>query len=757
MCVVLAICLLAAWPFLVQPGLPQETDAELHILRTAELHHLLSSGAVYPRWAPDFYFGYGYPLFNYYAPLSYYLGAALMAVPTVGAVLAVKLVFVLGVAAAGSGMYAFVRRHWGEHAGLIAASAYLFTPYIQYIDPHARGDLPEALSLGLFPWVLWAFSRLSDRRLRWRVPFAAGLLAALICTHNLMALIFGVMVASWMGWRFLFDRQGPERPLGQRIATYAPELAALTLSVLLSAFFWLPVALERHAVQLGNLVSHGGHFDFRNHFLTLREMLRTTELLDLGATEPHYVRNVGLAQWVFGLLGGATLLLRRPPFRRHGLFFLIASAVLCLLMLPVSTFVWQRVPLMPFIQFPWRLLGPLAACVAVLSGIATASLGAAMAERRKASLTTAIVAAFVLLGLPLTFPPEWPADFGPTQPADIIRHELEGRWLGTTSGGEFVPADVMMVAGPNGKVLQSYVTGEQVDRVNRATLPDAAQVTQINDHPLRWSYEIKTSSPFVFRLFHFYFPGWVARLDGETVPITPAKPDGFMTVEIPARAHKLQVSFHDTPQRTFGWAVSGLGLLLCLAAGYMPGTPTDHPGQALRLPLRTAYPLLTAILVLLIVRGALAPTLGWFRLESQGLKVARAEHTVHYVFDGQIALIGYNWQPADPGASGELILYWRALRPVGENLQVFVHLRDQQGMVAAQSDKLNPGDYPTERWPLDKYIRDEHILRIPPDLPPGEYQIAVGLWRMSVGTRIPIVNDAGQPTGDSAFLESIDY
>ncbi|MFQ5421059.1 MAG: hypothetical protein ACE5EY_11940, partial [Anaerolineae bacterium] len=69
---VLAIALVAVWPFISRASLPPGTDAELHIFRLVELSHLVRSGEFYPRWAPDFYHGFGYPIFNYYAPLSYY-------------------------------------------------------------------------------------------------------------------------------------------------------------------------------------------------------------------------------------------------------------------------------------------------------------------------------------------------------------------------------------------------------------------------------------------------------------------------------------------------------------------------------------------------------------------------------------------------------------------------------------------------------------------------------------------------------------
>ncbi|MEW5989028.1 MAG: hypothetical protein AB1791_20575, partial [Chloroflexota bacterium] len=105
--VVVAICLMALWPFLSRPGLPQETDAELHIFRLAELSRLVRGGVVYPRWAPHFYYGYGYPIFNYYAPLTYYLGLLVELLPGLGPVEGVKAVFALGLWLGSLGIYGF--------------------------------------------------------------------------------------------------------------------------------------------------------------------------------------------------------------------------------------------------------------------------------------------------------------------------------------------------------------------------------------------------------------------------------------------------------------------------------------------------------------------------------------------------------------------------------------------------------------------------------------------------------------------------
>ncbi|MCA9997490.1 MAG: hypothetical protein KDE56_17145, partial [Anaerolineales bacterium] len=82
---VVAIAFIALWPFLHIPSLPQGTDAELHIFRLVELSQLVRGGELYPRWAPDFYHGYGYPIFNYYAPLTYYVGLLVELLPRLDA------------------------------------------------------------------------------------------------------------------------------------------------------------------------------------------------------------------------------------------------------------------------------------------------------------------------------------------------------------------------------------------------------------------------------------------------------------------------------------------------------------------------------------------------------------------------------------------------------------------------------------------------------------------------------------------------
>jgi uncharacterized membrane protein len=52
-------------------------DARHSVYFLFEFDRAIQDGILYPRWAPDFTFGYGYPFFNIYGPLSSYIGEAL--------------------------------------------------------------------------------------------------------------------------------------------------------------------------------------------------------------------------------------------------------------------------------------------------------------------------------------------------------------------------------------------------------------------------------------------------------------------------------------------------------------------------------------------------------------------------------------------------------------------------------------------------------------------------------------------------------
>ena len=215
-------------------------DGEYHLLRLFLLDHSLRAGLWYPRWLPGLFMGFGYPLFNFYAPLTYYLGAIFirLGLDTYGALQTVTAGAVL---AGTAGMYALATGLLGTAPrGLFAAAAYVLAPYPFIHNLYLRGAVPEMWGVALVPWVLWAGLQAYGR-----ASLAASMaltlaLSALVLLHNLSALIGAGLVLPWVAVLAAMDRH---------VAGVRSIVAATAAALGITAFFWLPALGERGLVQ----------------------------------------------------------------------------------------------------------------------------------------------------------------------------------------------------------------------------------------------------------------------------------------------------------------------------------------------------------------------------------------------------------------------------------------------------------------------------------------------------------------------------
>lgn len=101
-----------------------------------------------------------------------------------------------------------------------------------------------------------------------------------------------------------------------------------------------------------------------------------------------------------------------------------------------------------------------------------------------------------------------------------------------------------------------------------------------------------------------------------------------------------------------------------------------------------------------------------------------------------------------------LPLLWRAVRPVDEDLTAFVHLEDLGGRIVAQADgpPASYGRFPTSSWRAGDWLPVEVSWEIPSDVQVGKlYQLQLGLYRPSDGTRIPAFRADGRPWPNDAL------
>ncbi|MBK8988395.1 MAG: hypothetical protein IPM39_20400 [Chloroflexi bacterium] len=110
-------------------------------------------------------------------------------------------------------------------------------------------------------------------------------------------------------------------------------------------------------------------------------------------------------------------------------------------------------------------------------------------------------------------------------------------------------------------------------------------------------------------------------------------------------------------------------------------------------------------------------------------------------FNTLTTLLGVNFTPGLP-VSLTPTLIWRAETETPTSYRVFVHLVDEAGQIVAQSDGEPAGwTRPTTGWLPDEIILDAHTLDLS-SVPPGVYQINVGLYDPVGGGRVPLPDGA---------------
>jgi 4-amino-4-deoxy-L-arabinose transferase-like glycosyltransferase len=100
-------------------------------------------------------------------------------------------------------------------------------------------------------------------------------------------------------------------------------------------------------------------------------------------------------------------------------------------------------------------------------------------------------------------------------------------------------------------------------------------------------------------------------------------------------------------------------------------------------------------------------------------------------------------EAAQPPCDLAIALHWRALVAQPDDFQVFLHLAGPDGRPVVQADGAPlAGAYPTSLWSPGERVLDRRVLRLPAGLPPGEYRLLAGLYRLEGGARLATATGA---------------
>ena len=746
--IILALLLgaLSVWPFITRGGLPHGTALELHVYRAAEMADIVRDGVLYPRWAPDFLYGYGLPLFNYAAPASTALATFFQLVTESDAVDGVRFVLVTAALAGTAGMYAFVRRRWGPVAGLVATATYVLSPAVLFYLPYRSGDLSLMLALHLTPVVLWAVDRALYVGSRWDTAIVAGTGALLLLADERTAPWLFLMVVGWLLWTRIWDRA----------CQYRPAWVGMVLGIGLSAVFWYPALAERHLVSWTAVGTPEPSLP-----LILGELLSPSAAMDMGAFNPAARRNLGLVLWLFALgslLGLLAIMRWRVRYVRRWLheedgwwlYFALLSGGLFVLI------AFHALSLSPVQQ-----LALLTLVMAITAGRMSLWLSWQRHNWQRSLGLALLVGLPILNALPTLVPPSWPSDFGDTDAPARLQLELDEYSLASIPPGDPIPLPFSSVPAPSRRLVESYFSGA-VDPVDRTTILPG-QVNVVGHAATSVRLLVRAPTRMILPLYISAFDGWRAEIDSQEVPLTTSD-DGRLQVLVPAGVHDVLIHFGDTAARGIGWGLSLLALfgLVAVTFGQREGQAAD-PAQSLLLLSVQEARIVGAILgALFLALPALVGRPGVFWLQSpRGMVLERGTALQRYTQAG-IDILAYDLAASTVGAGDtlDLTLYWRAVRPPADNFQVTVSLINaSNGQRAAQSYKRHVGGYPTTRWPMNRYVRDQHLLSLPADVSRGTYLLLVELWQCQTaaddcrpGQRLEFFGERGISLGRELVL-----
>lgn len=568
------LALLLAIPALLPLAAPgyflEAHDARHSIFFLVEFDQAVHDGALWPVWGPDHAVGFGYPLWLLYAPLAYFIaeGFHLLGLGFAASVKATwALCFIIGAL----GMYRLGRRWWGPTGALIASVAYTYAPY-HLAQIYVRGALAEFAALAWFPWVLLAFAKLWDAPGARRTAWAALSLGILLLTHTVSTLIFipllGGFLLLWavQTWRNKQDAGAPAP--GPALAW---TFVALLGGGMLAAIFLLPMLGERNYIVQTQWVSNT--YDYRQHFVYLAQFFdpRWGYGYSVPGAGDGMSFQVGILTFIAAAMAALAALRRSLgdfPRRAEALYLAFATAVALFAMTPAARSLWDILPLVDLVQFPWRLLSLVVVTLALLAGAGGSWLDGRYAHGdTPGGVAYAFTLGLALASFAYTRPVLLPLQPRDESPVAVLDFELEHPDMrGMTRWSERLPAN------EDSPLIAQYLAGEPLQRA--AIAAGRGEILSQTAGAASAFAQVRADSDMTLRFYTYYFPGWRATVDGVPAEITPEQPNGLITLRLPPGDHDVRLRFGATPLRAIGAALS-LGALAAIIALWFWGRRRD--------------------------------------------------------------------------------------------------------------------------------------------------------------------------------------
>lgn len=296
-----------------------------------------------PRMTPDFSFKMGYPVFNFYAPASYWI-TSMFSLAGFDTINALKLSFLLSILIGFVAMYLFLKEYFDFFPSLTGAVLYVSSLYYP-LDIFVRGNLGEVWFLALFPLALFFLEKNTKKPSQFLFFFSVVTLSLLFTVHNLLSIVSVFII---LGYILLKSHK-------------KIHFIAMIFAFLLSSYFIIPMLAENHLTYATSIATKT---NYKDHFVCPSQLWQSQWGFGgsvKGCTDgmSFMIGKLQLLFFAFGLLTFTIRLLKRKkisnmPFYTFILFITFGSLYMTTYQ---SKFLWDILsPLLSIFQFPWRFI-----------------------------------------------------------------------------------------------------------------------------------------------------------------------------------------------------------------------------------------------------------------------------------------------------------------------------------------------------------------------------------------------------------------
>ncbi len=535
-------------PFLSNGFFPIHDDTQ--VARVYEMTNALKDGMFPVRWSKDLGYGFGYPLFNFYDPLPYYIAGSISLLGF-DSLFSTKLMVILAIILSGFSMYLLSKEFFGKKGALFSSALYILAPF-HAVEIYVRGDFAENFAYALIPLLFYGLFKIyKDYKWKYIVITAIGY-AGIILSHNLTAMMVSPFALLFIIYIVLRERKN-------KLNYLVKSVGALIIGIMFSSFYVIPAIFEMGFTDV--LSQIGGGANFRDHFVCASQLWisqwgyggSTKDCIDgfsFMIGKYHILLSVSIfALSVFFLYSKklSKQFAKEKEKLKIIIFLFFGFLTSIFLLLDISKPLWELIKPMEFFQYPWRFLLMVSFFASFMAGALFLFLERLIKDKNVNYLLTVSIFVFIVFVSLKFFVPQIVL----VKNAGDYTNSYALNWETSKISDEYMPKGF--------KVPKERY--EIPDVSNLKTNELSINILERKTQYIKLSLDVLKKGDYILPVA--YFPTWKAKIDGKEVKLTQNSKG--MIVNFPKGKHILELSFVQTPIENLGNIVSIAGILVLVA------------------------------------------------------------------------------------------------------------------------------------------------------------------------------------------------